>query len=277
MRVRALLDGTAAETPARMLEQLLDTLTVTLVSSFTSSAAAVAGSVAEVDLPAAFFVDAGLLDRLGLAVPPPLAVSAEVYRDTILAQGVHLTDEGAFDRLGDTHFAFTVPEKAFEDVETMRQAVEAGILTRRLVACLAMVDFPNPVFSERRRSLLRHLPQTPFGGDGTSYSQAVADAIRGSDEAATPGSAEEEFARLWDLGEDFAPAMDQRLTAYYEALTARLATREGFAAVHELAESRRDRVRELPIAESPLLFSRSDVPSARRRMRPDATVEEVTG
>ena len=277
VRTRAILDGTADETPARMLEQLLDTLTVTLVSSFTSSAAAIAGSVPEVDLPAVFFVDAGVLGLLGLAVPPPLSVSAATYRDTMLAQGVHLTDGGAFDRIGDTHFAFAVPERAFEDVETMRLAIDAGLLTRRLVACLAMVDFPNPVFSERRRSLARHLPQTPFGGDGAAYSQGVADAIRGSAEATTPGSAEEEFAQLWDLGDDFVPAMDQRLSAYYDALAARLATPEGFAAIHALAESRRDRTRELPIAESELLFSRSNVPSVRRRMRPDATVEEVTG
>lgn len=60
-------------------------------------------------------------------------------------------------------------------------------------------------------------------------------------------------------------------------MVARLATPEGFRAFYELAESRRDLVREMPIAESELLFSRSSVPTARRRMRPDATVEVVAG
>ena len=42
-----------------------------------------------------------------------------------------------------------------------------------------------------------------------------------------------------------------------------------------LAEARRDRVRLMPIFESPLLFARTNVPSRAREMRPDGTVVEV--
>ncbi len=274
-RVQALLAGTAEETPARMLEQLLTTLTVTLVSSFTSSAAALSGSVGSVDLPASFFVDSGLVAALGLPPPPSFSVSAATYAATLGALDVHLTDGGSFRRAGDTHFAFVVPDRSFEDVETLRQAVAAGLLTPRLVACLMMVDHPNPVFSERRSALLRHVPETPFSGDGAATSEAVADAIRSSVEAATPGSPEAEFAELWAVGDDFMGELGERLIIYYDAVAARLATPEGFRAFYELAESRRDLVREMPIAESELLFSRSAVTPARRRMRPDATVEVV--
>ncbi len=277
VRVRALGDGTAEETPARMLEQLLGTLTLALVSSFTSSAAALSGSVADVDLPASFFVDTGLVALLGLPPPPRLSVSATTYAATLAALDVHLTDGGSFRRDGDTHFAFTVPDRSFEDIETMRQAIDAGLLTPRLVACLMMVDHPNPVFSERRAALLRHVPQTAFDGDGAAFSEAVADAVRTSAEASEPGSPEAEFAELWSLGDDFRGELGERLSVYYDAVVARLATPEGFRAFYELAESRRDLVREMPIAESELLFSRSSVPTARRRMRPDATVEVVAG
>ncbi len=42
-----------------------------------------------------------------------------------------------------------------------------------------------------------------------------------------------------------------------------------------LAESHRERVRRMPISESPLLFARTNIPAAERVMRPDATVQEL--
>jgi hypothetical protein len=42
-----------------------------------------------------------------------------------------------------------------------------------------------------------------------------------------------------------------------------------------LAESRRDIVKSMPIAESPMLFSRTNIPSRERIMLADGTVEEA--
>ena len=61
-------------------------------------------------------------------------------------------------RKGDTHFCFLVPERAFEDQAVLREAIEIGLVTKRLAACLLMVDPWNPIFSDRRRALLRHVP-----------------------------------------------------------------------------------------------------------------------
>jgi hypothetical protein len=288
-RLEALVSGDSEETPRRVLEQVLTTLTVNLVSSKTSSAAAVSGAVSGeeprvVDLPETFFVDSDALSGvLGLAPPPPPFVDSSVYAESLRTFDVRLTDRrAAFERPGDTHFAFVVPERAFEDKETLREAIERGIVSRRLAACLLMVDFPNPIFSKKRQRLLdlKYVPDIAFG-ETDDFSQSVTDAIRSSDTAAQPGTAEHEFAQLWDAGEDFEATFNALLQDYYTAFAERLRTQEGFDNYLRLAESRRDFVRGgdfvrgMPIAESDLLFSRTNIPSRERIMLADGTVEEV--
>ena len=136
-----------------------------------------------------------------------------------------------------------------------------------------MVDFSNPIFSQKRQRLLEHVPDVAFG-QGDDFSQSISDAIRAS-AAAQPGTPEHEFAQLWDAGENFKAPFDALLQGYYTAFTERLATQEGFDSYMRLAESRRDRVREMPIAESPMLFSRTNIPSRERTMLADGTVEEA--
>jgi hypothetical protein len=279
-RLEALVSGNSDETPRRVLEQVLTTLTVNLVSSKTSSAAAVSGAVSgavpEVDLPETFFVDSDALSGvLGLAPPLPPFAPSNVYAESLRTFEVRLTDRrAAFERLGDTHFAFVVPERAFEDTDTLRQAIEQGILSKRLAACLLMVDFPNPIFSQKRQRLLEHVPDTAFR-EGSDFSQDVADAIRTSTAATQPGTPEQEFAQLWDSGEDFEDRFNELLQNYYTAFAQRLTTQGGFDSYMRLAESHRDFVRRMPIAESDLLFSRTNIPSRERRMLADGTVEEV--
>jgi len=274
-RLDALVTGQSEETPRRVVEQLLTTLTVNLGSSNTSSAAAATGSVDRIDLPDSFFVDSAALSGvLGLAAPPRPFVQASIYAQSLQTFGVHLTDDEQFDRPGDTHFAFVVPERAFEDTETVRQAVALGIVSQRLATCLLMVDFPNPVFSQRRAQLLQHVPDTPFDPN-TAFSQQVADAIRASADAQQPGTAEHEFSQLWDAGDDFQPSFNALLQGYYNAFSRQLTTEDGFNSYVELAESRREQVKGMPIAESPLLFARFDIEARERRMQTDGMVEVV--
>ena len=275
-RLEALVSGNSEETPRRVLEQVLTTLTVNLASSHTSSVAAVSGAVQEVDLPETFFVDsAALSEVLGLARPPrPFLVPSSVYAASLRTFEVRLTDGDEFEQPGDTHFAVALPERAFEDTETLREAIERGILSRRLAACLLMVDFPNPIFSQKRQQLLEHVPDIAFG-ESDDFSQTVVDAIRGSTAATQPGTPEHEFAQLWEAGEDFEAPFDALLQNYYAALDERLRTQEGFDSYMRLAEWRRDVVRRMPIAESDLLFSRTNIPSRERIMLADGTVEEA--
>jgi hypothetical protein len=283
-RLEALVSGNSEETPRRVLEQVLTTLTVNLASSQTSSVAAVSGAASEVDLPETFFVDSDALSGVfGLARPSEFLepartsqpfVPSSVYAASLETFDVRLTDGAVFERPGDTHFAFVVPERAFEDTDTLRQAIEQEIVSRRLAACLLMVDFPNPIFSQKRERLLEHVPDSAFGQVG-DFSQSVADAIRSSTAATEPGTPEHEFAQLWDVGQNFEGRFNELLQNYYTAFAERLRTQEGFDSYMRLAESRRDLVRDMPIAESDLLFSQTNVPSRERTMRADGTVEEV--
>jgi hypothetical protein len=268
---RFLADGGRIDDPARILRQVLATPSVNIVSSQTESRDAAPGR--PVDLPQTFFVDSeGLTEVLGLLPPPPFSVDGELYLTALATAGARVTDGAGFVQPGDTHFAFAVPERAFEDQVVLRQAVRVGLLSRRLAACLLMTDFPNPVFSERRAALLAHVPETAtVPGD---FSERMAETITAAAPATPEGSPEREFAARWARGEDLSP-FDDELRTYYAAVAARLRTQDGVDAYVRLAESRRASVRTMPVFETPLLFVTTDLPHAVREMRADATVTEV--
>lgn len=274
-RAAAITAGSSVETPARMLEQLTETLTANIISSRTTFESAIGGSTAQLDLPSTFFVDEDMLSLVGLPLPPRFLVAAPVYAQTIEALDVSITDGRSFARPGDTHFAFAVPERAFEDVAVMRAGLTAGLFSPRLVAALLMVDFPNPIFSTRRAALTQYLAIDDWTTDAQVNSAAVADAITGAVAAADVATPEAEFARNWAVGDDFVAIYGERLEAFYSAVTAALAGPEGFAQFYRLAESRRAAMELTPVAESRLLFPRSSVPPAHRVMTETATVEEV--
>jgi hypothetical protein len=262
-------DGTVAE-PRGIMQQILETPTVNLISSHTSSQHAV--SAESVDLPQTFFIDSeALTEVLGLTAPPEFSVSGSVYAQSLQTFDVRLDDEAGFTRPGDTHFAFVVPERANEDQEVLRHAIEVGLVTERLAACLLMTDFPNPIFSDRRAALLSHVPEPATLGD---FSQRTADAILAAANGTPPDSPEHEFAERWDAGEGWKDAFDALLADYYSAVTTRLRSQDGFDGYFGLAESRRDRVRELPIFESRLLFAHTNLQKAKLVMRADGSVAE---
>lgn len=270
-----LAGGGVIRDPKRIMLQVLDTPSVNLITSHTESR--VAESIGSVDLPQTFFIDSeGLTEAVQLQAPPPFAVSGEIYARSLVTLEVKLSDERGFERTGDTHFAFAVPERAFEDGAVLRRAIKVGLISRRLAACLLMTDFANPIFSARRARLVAFTPDsaTVING-GSDFSQQMGDTIAAAAMSTAEESPEREFARRWAAGEDFEPAFNSELDDYYRAITARLATQEGFDDFVRLAESRRDHVRRMPIHESPLLFAHTNIPPATREMRLDGTVAEV--
>jgi hypothetical protein len=265
----------AVENPARILEQLLETPTVNLVCSHTESANAANESV--VDLPQTFFVDSETLtELLGLPAPPPVNVPSNIYLQSLQTFQVTLRDKDAgFERPGDTHFAFAVPERAFEDREAVREAIRIGLLSERLVAALLMTDFANPVFSERRMALMAHVPEhATLTGGKSDFPDQMAQRILDAAESTPEGSPEREFAQRWAVGDAWKDEFGKLLSAYYDALLARIATQDGWDAIMRLAETRRFRVRAMPIRESAILFAETNIADAPRSMRSDATVEE---
>lgn len=279
---RIAANGGVVEAPERILRQILDSRAVNLISSHTEGG--IVGAETTVDLPQTFFVDSeGLsVEQLGLAVPESaFMVPGVMYAASMETFETTLTDREGFSRPGDTHFAFVVPERAAEDQAVLRAAIDAGLLTDRFAACLLMTDFPNPVFSARRASLLRHVPTSATITNGASdFSQQMADAIvaAANDE---PNSAEREFSERWQVGDGWRDTFNALLTQYYAAIAERLSEQDGLDDMIRLAESRRDHVRgndqrpRMPIAESPLLFARTNVAPGERVMRPNATIAEV--
>ena len=135
-----------------------------------------------------------------------------------------------------------------------------------------MVDPWNPIFSERRRSLLRHVPDSARIANGRSrFSAEMADAIIA---AAQPGSPEAEFAERWDVGPQFKRPFNRILKRYYDAVEEKLRRQAGFDAYFQLAEERRRRFKEsMPIAqEFPLLLPRTNIAPRGRFMKPDGSV-----
>lgn len=265
-------NGGTVSDPARIMRQLLETATVNLISSHTESRNAATGTV---DLPQTFFVDSEELSEvLGLQPPPPFAVPGPIYEQSLDTFGVRLADGAGFEQIGDTHFAFCVPERALEDTQVLREALRIGLLSKRLAACLLMTDFANPLFSARRAGLMAHVPAaaTVVGG-ASSFSQDMVEAILTAAEESPEGSAEREFDERWAAGEDFKPIFDALLTAYYDKVTQRLQTQDGYDEFFRLAESRRERVEAtMPIAESPLLFARARERVGGLRMLADGSV-----
>lgn len=270
-------DGTVTR-PRHLMEQILGTpdfnrMTVNLTTTFIENAALRPSD--ELFLPQTFFVDSeGLSDVLGLLPPPAFTVSGKIYGKCLTKFKVRMEDDEGFERKGDTHFCFLVPERAFEDQVVLRQAIEIGLLSKRLAACLLMVDPWNPVFSTRRSSLLRHVPAIAKIVDGkSSFSGELVKSILAAAKAGPPGTPEAEFAERWNVGARFSGEFDKLLARYYKGVRANLKTQAGFEPYFKLAEERRQTFDELRISEFPLLLPKTNIKRAPRRMRSDGTVE----
>jgi hypothetical protein len=258
--------------PGLIMQQILDTPTVNMVTSVRESRAL--RDRDPVDLPPTFFVDADALPLLfGLEFPPVFVVRGKIYKRALEKFDVRIEDGEGFGQRGDTHFCFLALERAFEDQEVLREAIESGLLTRRLAACLLMVDPWNPIFSERRRALLAHVPAAATIAKGKStFSREMATAIL---EAAkgNPGSPEAEFAERWGVGAQFRRPFNRILKRYYAGVERKLKTQAGFDAYFKLLEERRLRFKDtMPIAEFPLLLPSTNIRASGRVMRPDGSV-----
>lgn len=258
------------EGPRHLIEQVVSTPTVNLVSGKVDSEKARSEGF---DIPPAFFADIETFARLGLAPPPRFHVAGATYTQALDTFEVRLSDGASFIQTGDTHFPFVVPERAFEDIETIRIAIERGILSDRFVACLLMTDFANPIFSARRASLIDHLPDMDGSGEGLgSLSETMAEAIVNAAAGAPDGGPEREFAERWAAEDSWKQVFNELLTEYYASIQGRLTAQEGFNDLFRLAESRRNRVRDMPIAESDLLFATTNLPDEDVQLNPDGSV-----
>ena len=189
-----------------------------------------------------------------------------MYRDTLRRYNVGITD-GRFRFDGDTHFLFVVPEAAYEDVHVLQRLLEHGILSRKLAASLLMVDFRNPVFSPRRRALMRYVPTDAPLGAPAAFDNAFIGAIRATVDAGNGGAAESELLANWDLSETWPSVFEQRIGHFVAGVLSTIDRPDSFARIFELAESRRREFRSRPLAEFRLDDARDEHPRGRAASR----------
>jgi hypothetical protein len=204
--------------------------------------------------------------------------AGKFYRSALDKFGVRLKD-GGFTLEQDTHFAFPVPECSFEDAMVLRELLGRGAISRRLAVSMLSMDFPNPVFSERRARLLTYVPSTCALDGGGELEQQFVAAVRKSPNAAIPGSAEAELLGIWDLPADsWESDLAGRIQQYWKAIESRLATAGGFDDMFRLAESRRRQFRKRPLAEFGLTLpcATNITLAAPLRMTEQAQVELLT-
>jgi hypothetical protein len=249
------------------LRQAVTDTTVNLATSETASHLLTDDSLLRP--PLSFFLNRDtLFDTLRLEPDDPavadIAIPGRLYRQCLERYDVHRSD-GTIRVEGDSHFAFLTPEPAFEDTHLVEALVQAGLLTSRFAACLSMTDFPNPVFSERRAALLRHVPQKVSGTNpGEALESRFVDALRtavAADDqgAGQAGSPEREFLSNWDT-HDHQTAFIQRLIDYLLAVRAGMTDPDVVDSWFRLMEYRRRRFRRRPLAEFSLTTPRTNIP-----------------
>ena len=260
-RIRACFEGDRLTRLPELMRQVLETSTVNLVASPVESRTLAPG--VQVRLPLTFFVNSdALVDDLGLN--PGLAevptVDGATYLYCLRTYEVAITD-GTHRFVGDTHFAFVVPEPAFEDLLVLRQLRAARVMPNKLAASLLMVDFPNPVFSPRRAALLRHVPVSATVGAGSDFPDRFVAAVEAAAADLPPEAPEHELLANWRLPEaDWRATFEGRLSALFAAIATRLADGPSFAPLFELAESRRREFRKRPLAEFRLTVPVTNIP-----------------
>ena len=226
------------------LRQVLWCTSVNLVSSTRVIGQPVEGVY---PLPSSFFYDFDALAFLGdnidesqrLLPVGRFEVDAALYENGVAAFGLAVGDDSDAKRSvkGDTHFAFLVPERAFEDLAVLRELVDREAVDARTALCLLFVDFSNPVFSPRRGALLAYaIDSVALGHGGMDFKSKFVARVRQSSHG--PESPEAEFLDLVD-DPDILARCRAALDALDAALRQKLSTKEGVAEILALADSRR--------------------------------------
>ena len=257
-------DGTISEVKS-FLRQILETTSVNLASSDMQSAQVTENTA--LILPNTFFLNVdALLDNVGLEPDiSPIRVPGKLYLDALRRYDFVLTD-GVFRQPGDTFFAFLIPEPAFEDIHVLALLLERKVISARFAACLLMIDFQNPISSQRRRKLMAYVPDKARAVTAANVSDDVAQqfvaAIEAIEATLPAESSEREFLANWRLPEDvWQQTFASRIEDYFANLQQLAATDAGFDGWTRLAESRRREFRKRPLAEFRLTTPTTNIPA----------------
>lgn len=242
--------GNRIEQPRWFLRQLL---TATSANIASAPEPFLGAADAKLHVPLNLFFDRdALLDVIGLEVDiegPPV-VTRDRYAAAVARAGLRL-QAGPFRQDGDAFFAWSVPERAFEDQNVLDHVLRQNWISPRVMAAFLMVDFTNPVESPARAALLDLMPTAPLD---------VA-ALEAQMIAAVPPAASPELHANLALAEGvWQTTYAQAIARYMARVQVRLDTDEGLDDILRLADSRRRSFRRRTLAEFDLTLPWTDTP-----------------
>ncbi|MBD2607527.1 hypothetical protein H6G81_24130 [Scytonema hofmannii FACHB-248] len=174
-------------------------------------------------IPSDFFLwDSALRKALGLTYNiPAIAFKRQDYDNYLnthnfkLVQSDFTKPDGSplYEQKGSTHFSFFIPVPAAEDLFMLAEMRSKNIMTDKFIAAVLMVDFENPVFSEKRSSLQKYADQISTGtitsglsSVPTDFAAKVRNAAGGQpicdENNFDQCTAEQQFLKTWDLPDD---------------------------------------------------------------------------
>ncbi|WP_415919560.1 hypothetical protein [Tateyamaria sp. SN6-1] len=169
--------------------------------------------------------------------PDALTVPRDIYADYIAKKEYALVQAGRDGPLyvspGSTYFTGFVPGVSFEDVLVIRllqnpvAGVDYSLIPPKFFAAIAMTDFPNPLFSDKRSALQAYADQIPSGRVSPDENTVVDDFVKAVTATAQGQAAcdtasvltcspEQQFLHYWSAGDDWQSAFGDVVMRYFE-------------------------------------------------------------
>lgn len=187
-------------------------------------------------------------------------------------KGFYRTSEEAYRKPGSTYFAFYLPQVAAEDIYVTQKLLQSKIVTDKFVAALLMVDFKNPLFSQKRASLQKYAKEITTGqlvaGVSSIPTDFAAKIKATGAKACQPSnfdscSAEEQFLYTWELPNDQWKQVTANQIKGYVNSVANLSEDQKLDYLMRWTVKQRDRFAATPLLcnfyESRLLFPDNDL------------------
>jgi hypothetical protein len=235
------------------------TTTVNIVTTKEESKSIIEES--RVRIPETFFFNKDvLLDVLELEPSiTPIHFKGVHYLESLEKFNFYIGDD-SFRFKGDTHFAFLTPEPSFEDVNLVSLLIQKGIVSKKFIASLLMIDFTNPVYSNKREQLLKYFPQKESILNNSIEFNFISE-IQKSPNCKIQGTSEFLFLSNYQLhDENWKKEFEQRIERFFIKLHYFVETKEGFYDLTRLAESRRREFRKTNLAEFRLTTPITNIP-----------------
>lgn len=239
--------------------QVVDTTTVNIVTSKEESQSITNDML--IRIPETFFFNMDvLMDEIGLEPNiTPINFTGLHYLSSLEYYDFHVGDS-SFKFKGDTHFAFLVPEPSFEDTNLISKLISKQLVSKKFIAALLMVDFTNPIYSLKRKNLLKYFPKETNINDFNLESVFKSN-VQQSEYSDVENSSEFLFLKNFSLPEDeWKRNFEILIEDYFKKVKTIITKKEGFYKIVELAESRRREFRGTDLAEFRLTTPITNIP-----------------